>query len=162
MGKIKDLSPRKIGQIEVLLNNSELKQKDIAKKLSVSSQTVSNIKRKLDKGLSLDSARAGKCGRKRKTTPRMDRRIKQMAIKDRRTSCTKIRTEMLADGIDVSRITVNRRLLEGNLRAYRPRKKPRLTEKMIKARQDWADAHVHWTCEDWDQVRVVYLMYFPY
>lgn len=157
MGKRSDLSPRKIGQIKVLISDSALKQKDIAKKLNISCQSVSNIKKKMDKGLNLDSSRTGKCGRKKKTTPRTDRKIKQLALRDKRKSCKSIASELRSDNIDVSRVTVNRRLLESGLRAYRPRKKPRLTNAMIKAREDWADAHVNWTSDQWEKVRVIHL-----
>ncbi|KAL7641205.1 UNVERIFIED_CONTAM: hypothetical protein RMT77_008343 [Armadillidium vulgare] len=145
MGKSSDLSPRKIEQIKVLLSVSAIKQKDIAKKLNISCQSVSNIKEKMDKGLNLDSTRTGRCGRKRKTTPRTDRKIKKLALHDKRKFCNSIASEMQADNIGVSRITVNRRLLESGLRAYRPRKKTRPKNDMIKARRDWADAHANWT-----------------
>ena len=46
MGKGKDISPHKIGQIEVYLSETTFKQKDIAKKLNVSTQTISAIKKK--------------------------------------------------------------------------------------------------------------------
>ena len=39
MGKRKDLNPRKKGQISVLLEVRGLKEKDIAKKLNISTQT---------------------------------------------------------------------------------------------------------------------------
>src|ERR1700755_57851 len=157
MSKSSDLSPRKIGQIKVLLSVSAIKQKDIVKKLNISCQSVSNIKKKMDKGLNLDSTRTGRCGRKRKTTPRTHRKIKQLALKDKRKSCNSIASELQADNISVSLITVNRRLLESGLRAYRPRKKPRLTNAMIKARRDWADAHANWTSDQWEKVRVIHL-----
>ena len=48
MGKRKDLSPRKKGQISVLLEVKGLKQKDIAKILNVSTQSVSSVKKTLD------------------------------------------------------------------------------------------------------------------
>jgi len=44
MGKKSDLSPRKIGQIKVLLENSTLNQKEIAKKLNVSAATITVTK----------------------------------------------------------------------------------------------------------------------
>ena len=47
MGKRKDLSPRKKGQISVLLKYSDHKQKEKAKKLNISTQTVSAIGKKL-------------------------------------------------------------------------------------------------------------------
>ncbi len=59
MGKNRDFSSRKIGQIEVLLNNSHLKQKEIAKKLNVSTQVISLIRNKLDKSENLSSKRYG-------------------------------------------------------------------------------------------------------
>ena len=90
MGKGKDLSPRKKGQISVLLEVKGLKQKDIAKRLNVSTQSVSSVKKTLNLGRKIGVLRNGKCGRKRKTTPRLDRKIKAMALKDRRASCKKL------------------------------------------------------------------------
>ena len=46
MGKRKDLSPSKKGKISVLLKSSDLKQKEIAKKLNISTQTVGAINKK--------------------------------------------------------------------------------------------------------------------
>ena len=43
MEKRKDLNPRKKGQINVLLKHSDLKQKEIVKKLNISTQTVSAV-----------------------------------------------------------------------------------------------------------------------
>lgn len=156
MGKTSDFSPRKIGQIRVLLQHSDIKQKEIAQKLSVSPQSVSSIKKKLERGLSLQNGKVGKCGKKRKTTPRLDRKIKNLALKDRRTTCKRISSCLAKEGIIISRRTVNRRLLECGLKAYRPRKKPRLTPKMVNARLNWAKQHRHWTEDDWSKV-IVYL-----
>ena len=50
--------------------------------MGVSSQTISVIKKKIDCNVDLTVKRVGKCGRKRKTTPRTDRKIVQMALKD--------------------------------------------------------------------------------
>jgi DNA-directed RNA polymerase I, II, and III subunit RPABC1 len=155
MGKKKDLSPRKIGQIHVLLENTTLKQKEIANKLHISKQTVSSVKKQLNFGKCKTNSRVGKCGRKRITTERLDRKIKNISQNDRRKSCTKISMELAQQGIKVSRRTVNNRLLEQGLKAYRPRKKPRLTEKMKQARYEWAKLHENWTQEEWN--RVIYV-----
>jgi len=56
MGKSKVLSPGKRGQITVLLNHSGLKQKDIAKE-TVSTQTVSVVRKTLELGRVIDSSR---------------------------------------------------------------------------------------------------------
>lgn len=163
MGKNKDLSPRKIGQINVLLDECTLNQKEIAKKLKVSPQSVSIIKRKKDKCQNLGSHRNGKCGRKRKTSPRIDRMIIKMALKDRRASCRKLSSLMANEGIHLNRKTVNNRLLEAGLKAYRPRKKPRLTKAMVEARLKWAKDHAKWTSDDWRKVyKFNYHIYFVY
>ena len=45
MGKTSDFSPRKIGQIRVLLQHCDMRQKEIAQKFNVSPQSVSSIKK---------------------------------------------------------------------------------------------------------------------
>ena len=65
MGKRKDLSPRKKGQISVLLEVKGLKQKDIAKRLNVSTQSVSSVKKTLDLGRKIGVLRKGKCGKEK-------------------------------------------------------------------------------------------------
>ena len=79
-----------------------------------------------------------------------------MALKDRRTTCKRISSNLAEEGIIISRRTVNRRLLECGLKAYRPRKKTRLTPKMVNARLEWAKQYKHWTEDDWSKV-IVYL-----
>ena len=142
--------------MRVLLQHSDMRQKEIAQKFNVSPQSASSIKKKLDRGLSLQNGRTGKCGKKRKTTPRSDRKIKNIALKDRRTTCKRTSSNLAEEGIIRSRRTVNRRLLECGLKAYHPRKKTRLTPKMVNARLDWAKQHKHWTEYDWSNV-IVYL-----
>jgi DNA-directed RNA polymerase I, II, and III subunit RPABC1 len=75
MGKNKDISPHKIGQIEVYLSDTTFKQTEIAKKLNVSTQTISAIKKKIKNKEDVSAKRVGNCGRKRVTTPRLDRKI---------------------------------------------------------------------------------------
>lgn len=152
MGKKKDLSPRKVGQIKVLLQETSMKQREIAKKLHVSPQSVCVIKKKEENKVHLGSNRAGNCGRKRKTTPRADRKIVKLALRNRRLSCRKIAALVGEEGINLHPRSVNNRLLEAGLRAYRPRKKPRLTTAMMQSRCEWAKQHVQWTSDDWKQV----------
>ena len=80
------MSSRKKRQISVLLKHSDLKQKEIAKKLNISTQTVSAIKKKLEMGRNIQSSRMGKCGRKRETTLKLDREIKATALRDIKAS----------------------------------------------------------------------------
>ena len=96
MGKTKDLSPGKVGQVKVLLQKTGMKQKEIANKLNISPQSVSLIKKKEENHHDLVTKRKENCGRKRKTSPRVDRKIVKLALGNRRLSCRKIAT-LLAD-----------------------------------------------------------------
>ena len=64
MEKRKNLSPRKKGQISLLLKHGDPKKKEIAKKLNISTQTVSAMRKKLEMGRNIHYSRTGKCGRK--------------------------------------------------------------------------------------------------
>ena len=147
MGKRKDISPYKIGKIEVYLSETTFKQKDIAKKLNVSTQTISAIKKKMENKEGVLAKRVGNCGRKRVTTPRLDRKIISMSLNNRRASCSKLSRELLNENITVHPRTINNRLLERGLHAYRPRKKPRLTPMMLTACHAWTKTHIGWTSE---------------
>ena len=56
-----------------------MKQKEIGQKLSVLTQSVSSIKIKLEIGHFLKNLRSGKYGGKKKTTPALDCKIKNLA-----------------------------------------------------------------------------------
>ena len=75
--------------------------------------------------------RVGKCGRKRKTSPRTDRKIVQMALKGIRTSCRNFSTALAVQGIGLARRTVKDRLLESGMKAYHPRNKPLLNQPLM-------------------------------
>ena len=59
-----------------------------------------------------------KCGRKRKTTLKLDRKMKAIALKDKRVSYKKFYEELANQDIIVDRKTINNRLLEQELKAY--------------------------------------------
>ena len=48
---------------------------------------------------------------------------KKLALKDRRTTRKRISNSLAEEGISISRRTINRRPLESDVKAYRPRKK---------------------------------------
>ena len=64
-----------------------------------------------------------------------------MCLSNRRSSRRKISSGLAAQGFVVHRRTVNRRLSEVGLKAYRSRKKPRLTQKMKASHHAWAVEH---------------------
>lgn len=155
MGKRSDLSPRKKGQIRVLLEETSLTQKDIAKKLMVSPQVVNVISKSLKSGLPLSPRRRGKCGRRRLSSARDDRRLVNFCLSNRRATSRQLAIDWSHSGTTTSCRTVRRRLFDAGLRACRPLKKPLLTPSMMKKRLQWAKAHSTWTVDDWSKVKCI-------
>lgn len=152
MGKKSDLSPRKIGQIKVLLQHTTLSQSDIAKKVNISQPAVAQIKKKLEFQGTASPRRVGKCGRRRKTTPNTDRWLVRQSLKNRKLSSRQLKQDLEQRGIVLDSSTVRRRLCEAGMRAYRPEKKPHLTIKMRRQHLVWAKQFQTWTSEDWSRV----------
>lgn len=111
----------------------------------------------MDSNQALEPGRVGKCGRKRITTPRTDRKIRDVCLQNRKKSVAHLTTMINNEGINVSKRTVRRRLAEENLVGRRPMKKPRLTEAMKSKRLQWAKQHRSMTVEDWSRVSTTFL-----
>lgn len=157
MGKRSDISPRKKGQIRVLLEETSLTQREIAKKLHVSPQLVNTISKSLVRGLSISPKRKGACGRKRLSTARDDRKLVAICVKNRKATTRQLALDWAISGVNASRRTVSRRLFAFGLKSRRPRKKPLLTPSMIKKRLNWAKAHATWSAEDWSKVSKLFI-----
>lgn len=158
MGKASDTSPRKCREIQTLLLHSTHSQRDIATITGVSKSVVNRIKIKINQNNPLEAGRVGKCGRKRITTLRTDRKIRDICLENRKKSVARLTTMINAEGINVSKRTVRRRLAEENLIGRRPIKKPRLTEAMKKKRLQWAKQHRNVTVEEWSRVSTIFLI----
>lgn len=156
MGKASDTSPKKCREIKTLLLHSTHSQRTIATIAGVSKSVVNRIKIKIDQNRPLEANRVGKCGRKRITTPRTDRKIRDICLENRKKSVTRLTTMMNDEGINISKRTVRRRLADENLIGRRPTKKPRLTEAMKKKRLQWARQHKNMTAEDWSRVSTIF------
>lgn len=147
-----DLSPRKKGQIRALLENTTLSQREIARKLLVSQSVVSKIKTKINFGDSTSPRRRGRCGRKRLTSVQTDRWLVRHSLRNRQMSSRRLAQTLLDRNIQVSPVTVRRRLFAAGLKAYRPVNKPRLTPRMKGQRLQWAQQFKDWTATDWERV----------
>ena len=108
MGKTADFSPRKLGQINVLLQHSSMKQKK-ARKLNVSTKSVSSIMKKIGNWSFSKTGRIGKCGRKKKPTSRLDCKMKN-------STCKRIFNIVAEEGISASGRTINKRLFESGIK----------------------------------------------
>lgn len=153
MGRKSDLSPRKLSKVESLLKHTEKSQREIAKLFGIGVASVNRVKRRLENGQPLEAKRQGKCGRKRSTTPRTDRMLLKMSLNNRKLTNRSLMIGMAQQyDVNLSVMTVRRRLKEAGLNARRPRKKPKLTPRMIKQRIDWAKEYVGKDVDFWKGV----------
>ena len=146
-----DVSPRKRASILTLRENKEKTYGEISKIVGVSISTISRIMKMKKETGSVTPKRKGKCGRKRKTTPKDDAYLIRESVKDPRKTSDAIKTTLGEKGIEISS-TVRRRLLEVGRKAYHPVKKQLLTKTMKTKRYKWGLKYKNWTKEDWRRV----------
>lgn len=89
----------------------------------------------------------GKCGRKRISSQQDDRALVRLSKANRKITLRRLMIEMNTSGVQMSSRTVQR-LIETSLRAYRPRKKPKLIVAMMKKWLSWAKQFATSTEED--------------
>jgi DNA-directed RNA polymerase I, II, and III subunit RPABC1 len=117
MGKRKDLSPRKKGQLSVLLEETNLNQMKIAKKIGLSPQAVSMYAKRLKEGIATFPRRISACERKKLTSERSDRKLVQSCIKDRKATSEKLHRQWRESDVAASSHTVRRRLWDSGLKS---------------------------------------------
>jgi len=76
--------------------------------------------------------RKGKCGRKRKTTPKDEPILPRNKKKKPRKSSFELQKDLAYSGVHVSSATVRHRLIEAGRKAKYPTKKQLLTQKRMK------------------------------
>lgn len=152
MGKRKDVNREKIVAIITLLKTGLFSYREIARKENVSHQTVIRLARRMDEDAEERCNKRQNCRRRRKTTPRTDRRIVQKACINRFATLRQLYHDLQQEGIMISPRTLRRRLYENHIKSRRPRKKPKLSAKMRTSRLNWARVHRNYTVDDWKKV----------
>lgn len=152
MGKRSDLSRETVAGVEALLTAGNLSLRQIAIQCSVSIGSVSNIKTRMNSTVPRTS-RAGRCGRKRKTSAQDNRSMVRWIRQEPLLSANQISGRLSeAININVSTRTVQRRLKQMGCSSVKPRRAPKLTPAMMKKRLQFAKDHAHWTVDDWRRV----------
>lgn len=154
MGRKSDLSAEKKSRICALLETGKFSQREIARKEAVSHQSVLRIAKRIKENIPSTSTSRQNCRRKRKTTIRDDRQIVKLAKENRFMSLKSIHRNVRGQGLNISERTVRRRLYEGGLKCRRPVRKPKLTERMKKARYNFAKQYRDYTVDDWKKVNI--------
>jgi len=135
----------------VAYNDAGLSNRQIAARVHVSRRTVIRI---LQRQAANGTLRPGRStGRPRITTPRNDRRMMAIVRQNRQMSSSAIAAQMrVQHTIQISRQTVNRRLVASGYRARRMIKKPRLTARHRASRLQWANRYSNLTVAHWNHV----------
>ena len=123
-----DITPRKRAKIVALSENTEMSVRQIADAVCVSKSSVPRIVKLHNDTGGVKTSRKGRCGAKRKITPKDDALIGRISIVDPKKSSSDIKRDVVRHGIDVDASTVRRRLLECDRRAQRPIKKQLLID----------------------------------
>ena len=131
-----NITPRKRNPILTLSEHCDYTQKAIANIVEVSQKSVSQIIKQQESIGSVTPRRKGKCGRKRKTTPKDDNILFRNSKKDQKRRIFDLQKDLVLAGVCISSSTVRRRLLEAGRKAKKSLKKYLLTKKM-KKRLEW-------------------------
>jgi len=145
MAKRHELTDFQKGEIIALA--SHFSRSNISRQLWVPRQTVSSFLTRYNKRGSIENIQH--CGRPRKTSSADDQHIVNIAESHSRVPLTEIKD---LTNLDISKQTIRRRLREAGIRKWKAILRPLLTDKHAKERLKWAQAHRHWTIDDWLRV----------
>lgn len=134
----------------VKLRGNGMKCSEIAQIFNVGASTVRRIILKHKRGISL--ARKSGSGGRRATTLRQDHVIMNLAKKSGGIAMRGLQTAVSDCGIQISRMTLSRRLKEMGLRPIKPIHKPKLQRQHIRHRKLFCQQYESWTFSDWGKV----------
>lgn len=150
MGLKKNITPQ-TREIIARLSRRGMSQVEIANLLKLSRCAIQNALKIVKETKKYDSR--PRKPRKRKTTPREDRSLVVMSLKNRRLGSKELTGRFNEQfNKNISPRTIRRRLNKAGLRGCKARKKPWLSPKNISKRYKWAKEHQNWSYEDWSRV----------
>ena len=122
--------------------------REVSRSLHVGVGTVHMLQKKFVSSVELSHG-----GRPRKLTPAMERSCVLDMTRGKLNNVVKATKNVQeAFGMQVRVETVRRVLRRGGLQSQVKENKPRLSIKNVKARLDFARAHLDWTVDDWSRV----------
>lgn len=134
-----------------LLGEQGVSTREIARQTQVSRRGVQTTLRRYKQTGGWENR--AKKPKNRVTTRREDSIIHRMSERDRHLTAVQITSAINEQrNKKISIQTIKRRLAEAGLKGRRPRKKPLLSEKNMKARLQWARQHQDWTVDDWSRI----------
>lgn len=135
----------------VALADAGYSQRRIARMIGVPRTTVRDAIRRYQETGSY-TRRPGQ-GRRRCTSTRDDRFIVSNVLRNRFCTAFEVRSRLFeVRNVSVSERTIRRRLVERDLRNFRPARAPQLLPQHRTARLDFAREYCDWTMEQWKNV----------
>lgn len=135
----------------VALHKENVSNRDIACRVGTNEWSVRNVLKNFRLHGSI--ARKAGSGRRKKTSPRDQRLIQGISLRNRFAHAGDVnRTFKDQTGKIVSDRTISRLLKGMGLNARRPAKKTLLTPRMRKQRLEWAKTYKNWTQAEWARV----------
>ena len=145
----KQLTPRKKSAI-LALHSVGLSRRSIAKRLNFTEGPVRKFIKRAEAG---DVDRKKGSGRPRISTDEQDEVLVDLCLDDRFKTAMELQPEWKEEtGVLASKDTINRRLRENGLPAFRPRKKPLMKEVTQQRRLAFAQRHRRWSKKQWTRV----------
>ena len=124
---------------------------DVARRFRVHPSTINRLRQRFH--LKGSTSERPKSGQPRVTTPRDDRHIRVMHLRDRFRTATDTVSEILGRaGRRISAYTVRNRLRSYLLHARRPYRGPLLTDARRQARREWVRQRIRWNVQNWSRI----------
>jgi len=139
-------SPTK--KARILLKRQGVPVRDIAEKYAIDTSTVHRIAKKYGESKDFYHVKP-KSGRPRKFTTKDVRTAVRMLAKTRAHDVADLQRKFFQS---LHPDTIRKRLATCGLKAYVRRKKPFLSPAHKEKRLAWAEAHAHWSADDWKHV----------
>jgi len=125
-----DTTPKKRSSIVTLHQHCQKSSRDIAETVGAIQSTVSRVIKQFKATGSFTPNRKGKCGRKRKTTPKGNAYLMRNSKINPRKTSSDLQTDLKHSGVKISASLLRRRLVLACRKARRAQRKQLLTENM--------------------------------
>ena len=149
-------------QIVALKLHTTLSNRAVSEKLNIPKSTVGDIWKLYQRTGSVEAQYKGQCAGIRKVSSSDERMMVLAAKRNPWATSREIHQAVAPVAASISTRQVRNILRKGGLACYRPLKKPLLTLRQKKARQDWARFHANMEMDDWNKVSLTVLSFIHF
>jgi transposase len=140
-------------RVIALHQHTSKSHRDIANDLGLCQSTVTRLINRYQRLGTTATSRHKRCGRKSKLTTHDKRLLIRESVKDPTKTAQEIQKAVGNSVLNVSKRSIQRVLIAGGRKCYRPKKVHMLDQVKILRRYNWARRHSHKTQDFWNTVR---------